>query len=109
MTDRYFSRYYRGFLLEQTDKGWMIHLQPTRTASGVISPGPYGTMWIARHVVDQIIDEEERHARNNAQSGKIQMDESDENQGYSTFPIVSLLQLIFIIVMILDIFFDFIP
>lgn len=108
MTDRYFSRYYRGFLLEQTDKGWIIHLQPTRTASGVISPGPYGTMWIARHVVDQIIDEEERHTRNKEQSGRPQNNEEYEYE-YREYPILPILQLLFIAIMILDIFFNFIP
>ena len=31
MNGAYFSRYYKGFLLQQTGKGWVIVNAPTRT------------------------------------------------------------------------------
>lgn len=60
MTGAYFSRYYKGFLLQQTDKGWIIVNAPTRTPAGPLSPGPYSTYGIAEHVVDRIIQDSER-------------------------------------------------
>lgn len=60
MNDAYFSRYYKGFLLKQTDKGWVIVNAPTRTPAGPLSPGPYSTYGIAEHVVDRIIQDSER-------------------------------------------------
>ena len=60
MNGAYFSRYYKGFLLQQTDKGWVIVNAPTRTPAGPLSPGPYSTYGIAEHVVDRIIQDSER-------------------------------------------------
>ena len=60
MNGAYFSRYYKGFLLQQTDKGWIIVNAPTRTPAGPLSPGPYSTYGIAEHVVDRIIQDSER-------------------------------------------------
>lgn len=60
MTTSYFSRYYRGFLLQQTDTGWIIVNAPSRTPAGPLSPGPYSTYGIAEHVVDRIIQDSER-------------------------------------------------
>jgi hypothetical protein len=60
MNSAYISRYYKGFLLQQTDKGWIIVNAPTRTPSGPLSPGPYSTDGIAAHVVDRIIQDSER-------------------------------------------------
>jgi hypothetical protein len=56
----YLSRYYKGFLLQQTDTGWIIVNAPSRTPSGPLSPGPYSTDGIAAHVVDRIIRDSER-------------------------------------------------
>ena len=51
----YFSRVYRGFTLQQVERGWEIINAPTWGRSGPISPGPYATVGIAEHVVDQIL------------------------------------------------------
>ena len=59
MNGAYFSRNYKGFLLQQTDKGWIIVNAPTRTSTGPLSPGPYSTYGIAEHVVDRIIQDSE--------------------------------------------------
>lgn len=56
MSDKYFSRVYRGWTLQQTDRGWIIVNAPNRDKSGPISPGPYSTYGIAEHVVDRIMD-----------------------------------------------------
>ncbi len=56
MSDKYFSRVYRGWTLQQTDRGWIIVNAPNRDKSGPISPGPYSTFGIAEHVVDRIMD-----------------------------------------------------
>lgn len=58
---QYYSKYYKGFTLQQTSGGWIILNCPNRTAAGPISQGPYGTWMIAAHVVDQIIDADKRY------------------------------------------------
>lgn len=60
MGNAYLSEYYKGFLLQQTDKGWIVVNAPSRTPSGPLSPGPYSTDGIAAHVVDRIIQDSER-------------------------------------------------
>lgn len=54
---KYYSVYYRGFLIEQTEKGWQIALLPIRSDRNVISRPPYSTVQIAKHIVDRLIED----------------------------------------------------
>lgn len=56
MSEYYFSRVYRGYTIQQCSTGWNIVNAPTWTRSGPLSPGPYSTVGIAEHVIDQIMD-----------------------------------------------------
>ena len=55
--NKYYSVMYRGFLIHQTEKGWDIALLPIRSNKKVISPPPYSTRYIAQHVIDTLIEE----------------------------------------------------
>lgn len=61
MTDKYFSRFYRGFTLEQTENGWIIKNCPDRTVAGPLTQGPYSNYLIAQHVVDHIHDADKKY------------------------------------------------
>ena len=52
---QYFSRIYRGFLIEQTASGWIVPQLPT-WSNGPVNQGPYGTYQIACHVLDRVLD-----------------------------------------------------
>ena len=52
---QYFSRIYRGFLIEQTDKGWNVPQLPN-WSNGPVAQGPYATYQIACHVLDRVLD-----------------------------------------------------
>lgn len=53
--EKYFSQVHRGFLVEQTDRGWIIPQLPNWN-KGPVSPGPFSTYQIACHVIDKILD-----------------------------------------------------
>lgn len=57
MNDQFYSKFYKGFLVQQTDRGWIIPLLPERTQGGLISPGPYSTYQIACNVVNRVVDD----------------------------------------------------
>ena len=53
---RYFSKFYRGFTLQQTEQGWVILNFPRWASDGPVTPGPFGTEGIARHQVGRLLD-----------------------------------------------------
>ena len=55
MSDKYFSRYYKGFLIQQTDKGWVVPMLPN-WSNGPVSQGPFSTYGIAEHVIDRVVE-----------------------------------------------------
>ena len=57
--DRYFSKMYRGLLVSQTDRGWVIPQLPS-WSNGPVSPGPYATYQIACHLIDRVLEEQDR-------------------------------------------------
>lgn len=59
MGDRYFSRTYRGFLLQQTDRGWIVPQLPN-WSNGPVPQGPFSTYGIAEHVIDRVLDNDIR-------------------------------------------------
>ena len=59
MGDRYFSRTYRGFLIQQTDRGWIVPMLPN-WSNGPVSQGPFSTFGIAEHVIDRVLDNDLR-------------------------------------------------
>lgn len=56
---QYFSKIYRGFLVEQTDRGWVVPQLPN-WSNGPVSQGPYSTYQIACHVLDRVLDNSQR-------------------------------------------------
>jgi hypothetical protein len=57
--DRYFSKIYRNFLILQTDRGWVIPQLPN-WSNGPVSQGPYSTYQIACHIIDRVLEEQDR-------------------------------------------------
>ena len=55
MTSPYFSKYYKGFLLQQGPRGITIVNAPTLGNGAPTFPGPYGDFGVAEHVVDGIL------------------------------------------------------
>lgn len=53
--DKYYSKTYKGFLIQQSEKGWDIPMLPNWASFGPVSKPPYGTYQIACHVVDLIL------------------------------------------------------
>lgn len=54
-----FSIYYKGFLIQQTETGWIIVNFPTWASFGPTSPGPYATEGIAKHQIDRLLQSQE--------------------------------------------------
>lgn len=51
-----FSRFYKGFTVQQTEKGWFIMNFPNWSSFGpTINPGPHSTYQIAFHQIDILI------------------------------------------------------
>lgn len=59
---QYFSKIYRGFLVEQTDRGWVVPQLPN-WSNGPVSQGPYSTYGIACHVLDRVLDNSQRETQ----------------------------------------------
>lgn len=59
---QYFSKVYRGFLIEQTDRGWVVPQLPN-WSNGPVSQGPYSTYQIACHVLDRVLDNSQRETQ----------------------------------------------
>lgn len=59
---QYFSKVYRGFLIEQTDRGWVIPQLPS-WSNGPVSQGPYSTYQIACGVLDRVLDNSQRETQ----------------------------------------------
>nr|QMP83022.1 MAG: hypothetical protein [Caudoviricetes sp.] len=57
--DRYFSKMYRGLLVQQTERGWVIPQLPN-WSNGPVSQGPYATYQIACHIIDRVLEEQDR-------------------------------------------------
>jgi hypothetical protein len=51
----YFSIMYKGFCLQQTDKGWYIMCAPNWGKFGPVPPPPYETSLICQVVIDSYI------------------------------------------------------
>ncbi|QXP84740.1 hypothetical protein [Methylococcus sp. Mc7] len=51
-----FSIYYKGFVIQQTETGWIIVNFPTWAPYGPTSPGPYSTEGIAKHQIDRLLE-----------------------------------------------------
>lgn len=54
--NRYFSKFYRGFTIQQTDDGWVILNLPSWASYGPVNQGPFGTYQIACHQVDRLLN-----------------------------------------------------
>lgn len=52
---RYFSKFYRGFTVQQTDHGWVILNFPNWATYGPVNQGPFGTFNIACMQVDRLL------------------------------------------------------
>lgn len=73
MNRHYFSKTYRGYTLQQTDRGWIIINSPNWCHSGPVTQGPFATDGIARHVVDNFLDDpRERYRSQNRTSSEFQ-------------------------------------
>ena len=55
-SNRYFSKLYRGFTIQQTDQGWIILNFPSWASYGPVNQGPFGTYHIACHQVDRLLN-----------------------------------------------------
>lgn len=55
---QYFSKIHRGFLIQQTDRGWIVPQMPN-WSNGPVNQGPFSTMAIACHVLDRCLDVKE--------------------------------------------------
>lgn len=51
-----FSIVYKGFLIQQTDKGWDVPQMPNWANFGPVSQPPYSTRFIAQHVIDLVLN-----------------------------------------------------
>ncbi|MEW6038139.1 MAG: hypothetical protein AB1648_07825 [Pseudomonadota bacterium] len=51
-----FSIYYKGFVIQQAETGWIILNFPTWAPYGPTSPGPYSTEGIAKHQIDRLLE-----------------------------------------------------
>lgn len=51
----YFSKFYRGFTVQQTDHGWVILNFPNRASYGPVNQGPFGTYQIACMQIDRLL------------------------------------------------------
>lgn len=78
MKDQYFSKIYRGFLVQQTSTGWVVPQLPT-WSKGPVSQGPYSTYQIACHVLDRVLEEQDRglNAQNNTSKPSTQEAETE--------------------------------
>lgn len=56
-SSHFFSRFYRGFTCQQTERGWIILNWPNRAPSGPLNQGPFGTYEIACHQIDRLLRE----------------------------------------------------
>jgi hypothetical protein len=52
---QYFSKVYRGFLVEQTATGWVVPQLPN-WKNGPVPQGPFSTYGIACHIIDRILE-----------------------------------------------------
>jgi hypothetical protein len=55
-SNRYFSQFYRGFTVQQTDKGWVILNFPNRAPYGTANQGPFSTAQIACMQIDRLLE-----------------------------------------------------
>jgi hypothetical protein len=57
MTDsrRYFSKFYRGFTVQQVDNGWIILNFPNWASYGPVNQGPFGTFQLACYQIDRLL------------------------------------------------------
>jgi hypothetical protein len=69
MKDQYFSKIYRGFLVQQTSTGWVVPQLPT-WSKGPVSQGPYSTYQIACHVLDRVLEEQDRGLSSQSNASK---------------------------------------
>ncbi len=52
----FFSSVYRGFILQQTEQGWIIVNFPDWSRAGPMPQGPFETEYIARKQVDRLLE-----------------------------------------------------
>jgi hypothetical protein len=54
------SKSYKGFVIQQVPENhyWQIVIMPNRNRYGFISPGPYASFNIAKHVIDVILNQD---------------------------------------------------
>jgi hypothetical protein len=55
MSDKYFSKVYRGFLIQQTSKGYVVPMLPN-WSKGPVPQGPFSTFGIAEHIIDRVLN-----------------------------------------------------
>lgn len=50
----FYSKYYRGFTVQQTEHGWVILNWPDWASYGPVNQGPFGTFQIACIQIDRL-------------------------------------------------------
>ncbi len=79
---QYYSKMYRGFLVQQTDRGWVVPQMPS-WSNGPVSQGPYSTYQIACHVLDRCIDNQESKTSSRSESPRRIQSSVDESESLS--------------------------
>lgn len=59
-TGHFFSKFHRGFTVQQTEQGWIILNWPDWAPYGPVNQGPFGTYDIACMQIDRLIKSSER-------------------------------------------------
>ena len=54
-SSRYFSKFYRGFTVQQTEQGWVILNFPNWASYGPVNQGPFGTFQLAYYQIDRLL------------------------------------------------------
>ena len=90
---QYYSKIYRGFLIQQTDRGWVVPQLPN-WSNGPVNQGPFSTYQIACHVLDRCLDNEQSKVQSTEQkqeqSSNIQSNYDDQD------PVTQLITVIFL-------------
>jgi hypothetical protein len=53
---RYFSKFYRGFTVQQVENGWVILNFPNWASYGPVNQGPFGTYQLACYQIDRLLN-----------------------------------------------------
>jgi hypothetical protein len=53
---RYFSKFHRGFTVQQVENGWVILNFPNWASYGPVNQGPFGTYQLACYQIDRLLN-----------------------------------------------------